>query len=72
MTTQAYIDKNSTSTLKKGDKVVMHTCVEAKYNNGKIWECSTTSYMGKGHKEVVNLNGFAGCFLTKYLQYVDI
>ncbi|MCD3217456.1 hypothetical protein G8S55_09385 [Clostridium botulinum C] len=27
--------------LKKGDKVVMHTCLESEKYNGKIWTCAT-------------------------------
>ena len=31
-------------TLKKGDKVVMHSCAEADHDFGKIWTCATDSY----------------------------
>lgn len=31
--------------LKKGDKVVMHTCLESKGKNlGKVWTCRTDSF----------------------------
>jgi hypothetical protein len=30
--------------FKKGDKVVMHTCVEAKRYDGEIWTCKTDEY----------------------------
>ena len=57
--------------LLKGDKVVMHTCIEAKHYEGKIWECTTDSYDNHGI-ELVFLDGFSGAFWTKYLQKVKI
>ncbi|WP_245153946.1 hypothetical protein [Jeotgalibacillus proteolyticus] len=60
--------------LKKGDKVVMHTCIEAKDPNnlGKIWTCRTdeqeVTWTGSN---VVWLEGFSGAFSAQYLQKVD-
>lgn len=72
MTTQSFIEKKKTPALKKGDKVVMHTCLEAKRAKGKIWTCSTDSYMDKSNQEVVFLDGFSGCFVVKFLQSVRL
>ena len=39
MTTQNLIEENKTSTLKKGDKVIMHGCYEATFEKykDKVW-----------------------------------
>ncbi|MFS0784757.1 hypothetical protein [Bacillus sp. 1P06AnD] len=63
--------------LKKGDKVVMHTCGEAEHYNGKVWTCQNDEYVdfkGQGiyERNLVFLEGFSGSFLTKYLQLVDL
>ena len=63
--------KKGANVLHKGDKVVMHTCMEAKHYDGKIWECSTDSWDNYG-VELVMLEGFSGGFWTKYLQKVNI
>lgn len=57
--------------FKKGDKVIMHTCGEAKYYDGKIWICSGDEFEQNG-QGLVMLEDFSGAFLTKYLQYVSI
>lgn len=60
--------------LKKGDNVVMHTCIEAEEHNGKIWIVRYDEY--KNHPShdytVTMLEGFSGSFATKYLQKVNI
>lgn len=61
--------------LKRGDKVVMHTCIEAEKYNGKIWTCEGDEYTkGKGvySENVVFLEDFSGYFLTEYLQKVNL
>jgi hypothetical protein len=63
------------STLKKGDKVVMHTCMEA--NNpkylGRIWTCKTDAYRNKGYDyDVIFLEGFSGSFAAEFLQKVNV
>lgn len=58
--------------LKKGDKVVMHTCGEAEYYSGKIWICKTSQFQASNGSEVVFLEGFSGYFLTEYLQIVNL
>ncbi len=63
--------KKGVNILSKGDKVVMHTCIEAKENEGKIWECDSDSWDNYG-TELVMLKGFSGGFWTKYLQKVNI
>lgn len=59
--------------LKKGDKVVMHTCDEAKVYNGKIWICKSDEFV-QGEipfeQNLVFLEGFSGSFCTQYLQVV--
>lgn len=72
MTTQNYIDEHRTTTLKKGDKVIMHTCFEAsipKYKN-KVWTCQTDSFISKSKDEVVFLEGFSGYFAVEYLKHL--
>ncbi|SEN53448.1 hypothetical protein [Lihuaxuella thermophila] len=62
-------------TLKKGDKVVMHTCAEAEKYNGKIWTCSTDEYtVGEGRlkQRLIFLEGFSGAFAVQYLQLVRL
>lgn len=58
--------------LKKGDKVVMHTCGEAEHYNGKIWTCKTDQFAATNGSQVVFLEFFSGYFLTEYLQIVDL
>jgi hypothetical protein len=61
--------------LKKGDKVVMHTCMEAEHYDGKIWTCSCDEYeKGSGvyKQNLIFLEGFGSCFLTEYLQKVRL
>ena len=61
------------SALKKGDRVVMHTCMESKGENfGKIWTCRTDSFKNDAGIEVVFLDGFSGYFSTKFLQPVSL
>lgn len=70
MTTDAYIQENKTETFKKGDKVVMHTCLEAGFDvyKDKIWTCLTDSFLDRGKEEVVFLTGFSGYFSAKFLK----
>lgn len=61
--------------LKKYDKVVMHTCIEAEQHNGEIWTCETNEYSkGEGVylENLVLLEGFSGAFSTRYLQKVNV
>ena len=72
MTTDNYINENKTTTFKKDDTVVMHSCGEASFYKGKIWTCLTDSYLDRGKQEVVFIEGFSGCFSAKYLQLVEL
>lgn len=72
MTTDKYIQDNKTEKLKKGDKVVMHSCGEAKHYDGKIWECETDSYISYSGSEVIFLRNFSGSFAVKYLQRLEL
>jgi len=60
--------------LKKGDNVVMHTCMEAKHYNGKMWTCRTDQFtQGDTYKqELVFLKGFSGSFACEFLQIVQL
>ena len=64
----------SVKPLKKGDKVVMHTCIEAKAHDGTVWTCTTDEYQQYSEHSytVIMLEGFSGSFATKYLQKVNI
>ncbi|WP_281885630.1 hypothetical protein [Paenibacillus sp. YYML68] len=68
-------DRNERSTLKKGDTVVMHTCMEAsnpKYA-GRLWTCKSDAFRPKGHNYCsIFLEGYSGCFSTEYLQLVQL
>lgn len=72
MTDDNFINKNRTETLNKGDKVVMHSCMEASIYKGKIWNCKTDSFKDRGNEDVVFLEEFSGCFSTKFLQIVSV
>lgn len=62
-------------TLKKGDKVVMHTCLESqnpKYE-GKVWTCRTDEKEVEWTSlNVVWLEGYSGAFSTEFLQKVNV
>lgn len=64
----------SVKPLKKGDKVVMHTCIEAASNDGVVWTCRTDERkLHETHNyTVVWLEGYSGCFSTEYLQKVNV
>lgn len=74
MTNDTFINENKTTTFKKGDKVLMHTCGEANFPKykGKIWTCKTDSYKDRANQDVVFLEGFSGYFSCEYLQIVDV
>lgn len=59
--------------FKKGDKVVMHTCMEADHTEykGKIWICTSNSIFNGNH-ETVFLEGFRGSFSAEFLQIVKL
>lgn len=73
MQTKATIEKSKTETFKEGDKVVMHSCYESTLDEFKNieWTCLTSSYIDKSGQEVVFLDGFSGCFMTKYLKHIS-
>jgi hypothetical protein len=58
--------------LKKGDKVVMHTCGEAEHYEGKVWTCRSDEYKSESGRNGVFLEGFSGHFKTAYLQKVKL
>lgn len=63
--------KKGANILSKGDMVVMHTCMEAGYHNGQLWECDTDSWNDHG-TELVMLKGYCGGFATEFLQKVNL
>ncbi|WP_340391985.1 hypothetical protein [Paenibacillus sp. FSL E2-0190] len=59
--------------LKKGDRVVMHTCIESEEEPGKIWTCKTDQFTrGNGvfAQDSVFLEGYSGSFAPEFLQKV--
>jgi len=61
--------------FKKGQKVVMFDCMEARHpkNYGKLWTIESDSFQReKNTSEVVFLEGFSGSFSCGYLQLVKI
>lgn len=59
------------SGLKPGDRVVMHTCLEARNEKyaGKVWTVASEPWDLCG-SEVVLLEGFRGGFATEFLRKV--
>lgn len=59
--------------LKPGDKVVMHTCMEAKFKeyDGRIWKVKSNEWNLCG-SQVVMLEDFSGAFATEFLQKVNL
>ncbi|MCY7439209.1 hypothetical protein [Bacillus altitudinis] len=59
--------------FKKGDMVVMHSCMEAELNKGRVWKCADDEFNRLTTKEsTIFLEGFSGPFATKFLQKVDV
>ncbi|WP_205755025.1 hypothetical protein [Bacillus altitudinis] len=56
--------------LKKGDLVVMHTCMEAKLSEGRVWKCKGDEFNPSA--PAVFLEGFSGHFAVEFLQKVDV
>ncbi|CAJ1315943.1 hypothetical protein [Paenibacillus nuruki] len=65
----------STDKLKKGDQVVMHTCIEAETHAGHIWTCRGDQFTrgtGVYAQDSVFLEGFSGSFAPEFLQKVNV
>lgn len=64
----------SVTPLKKGDKVVMHTCIEADSHDGTVWTCSTNEFKHHPNHDytVVMLEDYSGSFCTEFLQKVNL
>jgi hypothetical protein len=65
--------------LKKGNKVVMHSCEESyeEKNYGRIWTCASDEFtLGVGEWRYVYLEGYPygnnGDFFVEHLHYVDL
>ncbi|MNO22844.1 hypothetical protein D3C76_126300 [compost metagenome] len=59
--------------LKKGDRVVMHTCIEAETHNGRVWTCKSDQFTrgtGVYEQDSVFLEGYSGSFAPEFLQKV--
>lgn len=66
-------ERKEENKLKKGDRVVMHTCIEAETHNGRIWTCSGDQFTrgtGALAQDSVFLEGFSGSFAPEFLQKV--
>ena len=61
--------KTKVNKLHKGDKVVMHDCMEAHGRENVVWECICDSHEMCG-SEVVFLKGYSGSFDTEFLRKV--
>lgn len=60
--------------IKKGDFVVMHTCLEADINKGRVWRVtSDEEFIGEGiyRKKAVSLDGYKKKFNVRHLQIID-
>ncbi len=60
--------------FKKGDKVKMINCGEAKFYEGQIWECRGDSFIvGEGvyRQELVFLVNFSGRFACQFLEKIE-
>ncbi|MEC1552569.1 hypothetical protein P9D28_09030 [Bacillus haynesii] len=57
--------------LKKGDRVVMHSNLQARINSGVIWTCECDEFLDYRGNTVVRLKEF-GDFYTAFLQKVDV
>lgn len=59
--------------LKKGDKVVMHTCKEASKYDGTVWVCDSDEFHNPVNgRNMVRLEGYHKPFKAKFLQQVEI
>lgn len=53
-----------------GTTVVMVKCGEADNHKDQVFKTRSTPWMLEGHTPVVMLEGYCGCFGTKFLQEV--
>lgn len=60
--------------LRKGDRVVMHSSMEAKQQDGELWTCKNNEFkLHPTHNySVLMLDGCSESFATECLQKVDI
>ncbi len=57
--------------LKKGDKVVMHTCLESEKYEGKVWTCKSDEFVSDSGAKAVFLENYLGYFATEFLVRVE-
>ena len=74
MVNDKYISENKIGSFKKGDTVLItNTCHEGQIYDGKLWKCQTDSFFDKSGEDVVFMADFdGGCFLSKFLQKINI
>ncbi|WP_326083752.1 hypothetical protein, partial [Paenibacillus graminis] len=66
-------ERKEENKLKKGDHVVMHTCIEAETHKGRIWTCKSDQFTrgtGVYEQDSVFLEGYSGSFAPEFLQKV--
>lgn len=56
--------------LQPGDKVMMHTCLEADHYKDKVWICESKEFRSASGTYVVFLEGFSGYFSTEFLNKI--
>ena len=54
-----------------GTDVKMVNCLEADGREDKVWTTRSEPWVLSGHTPVVMLDGYRGCFGTKFLKVVD-
>lgn len=67
------LERQEENKLKKGERVVMHTCIESEEHPGKIWTCKTDQFTrgtGVYEQDSVFLEGYSGSFAPEFLQKV--
>lgn len=56
--------------FKKGEAVVMHSCIESEKHPTKIWFCASDA-VKEGDKQSVLLEGYEGSFAVEHLAHAN-
>jgi hypothetical protein len=54
--------------LKKGDRVVMHSCLEADIHSGRVFTCRADESQLPSGERVVWLEGLCACYSVEFLK----